>query len=168
MKTLIKFLLAIACVCMLIACSKSDDDPTTNAFKNSSVQKSQNAHDTKTVKQIVVWTTYWMPIICGGVQIDDLSGTVTVYAEYHYKDGIPMWCNYHTIGVDIISSKTSEKFTVKENDFKQNTINGEWPIYTSIHFNINGDNGSHYLGSVTLNNNTGEVSDVKTKCIASY
>jgi hypothetical protein len=119
-----------------------------------SAQKGKN-NDTYTIKVPVVWDGYWMPIVCNGDFVDYLFGTVTVYCEYHFKDGVPMWLNYHTLGEAVSTSYgsitgTGEVFTIKENDFKQNTDQGVWPRFLTIHFNLNGNKGNHYLGIVTM------------------
>jgi hypothetical protein len=128
-----------------------------------SAQNGKNTHDTKSERVVVVWPGYWQPIICDGAEVDNLTGTVTVYAEYHYKDGIPIWASYHSIG-EAKSEKTGEVFTVKENDFKQYTVQGEWPRFFTVHFNLKGDQGSHYIGTVTYDNFTGDMSVIKFIC----
>jgi hypothetical protein len=118
-------------------------------------QKGNNPTGNYSERVEVKWDGYWMPIVCDGNFVDYLYGSVTVYCEYHYVGGVPAWLNYHTIGeakstsIDNITG-SGENFTVKENDFKQVTDQGVWPRYLTIHFNLNGDLGHHYQGTVTM------------------
>jgi hypothetical protein len=115
----------------------------------------KNAKGTYSEKIAVVWESYWMPIVCNGDFVDWLFGTVTVNCEYHYENGVAAWLNYHTVGEavstdygDIVG--TGEVFTIKENDFKQMTVSGVWPRYLTFHFNLNGNMGNHYQGTVLV------------------
>jgi len=126
-----------------------------------SAQKGRTTHET------AVWTGYYMPIISNGVIIDYLTGTVTTYILTHYDKSGGEWVNYHSKGqatstdlVDdngvVLKTGTGEEFTVKENDFKQ-----DGSLFMEFHFNLIGNKGSHYLGIMSMNTQTFEMSVVK-------
>jgi hypothetical protein len=127
-----------------------------------SAQKGRTTHETS------VWSGYYMPVISSnGVVVDYLTGTVTTYIVTHYDKSGDEWVNYHSKGhatstdlVDdngvVLLSGTGEEFTVKENDFKQ-----DGSLFMEFHFNLIGNKGSHYLGIMSINTQTFEMSVVK-------
>ena len=91
-----------------------------------------------------VWDWYWQPVYCNGVQVDNLSGTVTWHAIFIHKNWVPMKSNAHYSGV-VHGDWTGENFKLSETD-KQDYITG----ILTWHFNLIGDKGSHYIGSMTI------------------
>ncbi len=91
-----------------------------------------------------VWDWYWQPVYCNGVQVDNLSGTVSWHATTIHKNWIPVKTNSHYSGV-VQGDWTGENFKLSETD-KQNYVTG----ILTWHFNLKGDKGSHYIGSMTI------------------
>lgn len=123
----------------------------TNLF----AQDKKNPNGTYSETVSIPWDGYWMPIFCDGVLTDFLFGTVTVYYTTHYMGGIALWADYHTIGEALSKDYgdikgTGEVFMVKENDFKQYFVQGNYPPFLTVHFNFIGNKGSHYQGVVTM------------------
>jgi hypothetical protein len=125
-------------------------------------QKDRTTHETS------VWTGYYMPIINSNeVVVDYLTGTVTTYVVTHFDKTGDEWVNYHSKGqaasTDLLDENgaillcgTGEDFIVKENDFKQ-----DGSLFMEFHFNLIGNRGHHYLGIMSLNTQTYEMSVVK-------
>ena len=67
----------------------------------------------------------------------------TYHVVLHYKKGILISENVHYTGV-VQSSNTTEEFKLSEVD-KVDDING----IISWHFNLIGNQGNHYIGSMT-------------------
>jgi hypothetical protein len=125
-----------------------------------SAQKDRTTHETS------VWTGYYMPVISSnGFIVDYLTGTVTTYIVTHFDKTGGEWVNYHSVGeavsTDYKDGKiklvgTGEEFVVKENDYQQ-----DGSLFMEFHFNLLGNKGSHYLGIMSLNTQTFELSVVK-------
>ena len=107
----------------------------------SIIAQSQKALDNRAVVTIEEWTDYWQPVICDGVQIDYLTGSVLQHKVYHYKDGELVKQETHTYG-EVISTG-GEVFKLNEKD-KEFVTEGSvvW------HFNLVGNQGSHYIGTM--------------------
>ena len=90
-----------------------------------------------------VWDGYWQPVYCDGVNVDNLTGTVIYHVAVHYKNGNLILENVHYSGV-VQSSNTTEEFKMSEVD-KVNNIKG----ILSWHFNLIGNQGTHYVGTIT-------------------
>ena len=108
--------------------------------------------------------------MCNGVYVDYLYGESIQYGVDHYdKDGTS-WYNYRSKGQavsidqlygDVQIIGTGEVFTIKDNAFKRDP--GEGPIETFT-FNLNGNKGSHYIGTASCSYDTWEVIVIKCEC----
>lgn len=139
MKTITKFLLALACVCLLIACSKSDDDLGTGNQQLKSAE-------TKTVVWKDVDYGYWSPVYCDGIEVDVLTGIIKANIVAHYEKGDLKWYMFKWEG-EVMSDKNQEIFVVHESDKVSIPIPGTY----TYHLNLVGNMGSHYINSGTLN-----------------
>jgi hypothetical protein len=126
-----------------------------------SAQNGKNG--TGTVSGSLVWEGYW-PIYCNGTQIDNLFGTITYHYEKHFKDGNLTWAHAAGFGEAVSTwigtPETAEVFKVQEIDNKY--MPGL--VYATIHWNIKGNKGSHYIGTALIDNNTGELTVVRAVC----
>jgi len=152
MKTITKLLLALACVILLIACSKSDEDLGVN---KQQLKSSENR--TYVYKNIDVG--YWSPVICEGVQVDILTGTIKANIVVHYENGYLKWYMYQWDG-EVTSELNQEVFVVHESDKVSIPI----PDTYTYHFNLVGSMGSHYFNSGTLNMNDWSITVDKSVC----
>lgn len=108
------------------------------------------------------WKTdgYWSPVFCGDELVDVLEGgLIRLHYVVHYtKDG------YYKFEVDQIkgevTSYTGEVFKIKETDRLYFT--DHW--YLTWNYNLIGDMGTHYIGTLTYSYWTGEITVVKTVC----
>ena len=161
MKTLTKLFLAMACVIMLIACSKSNDDPIVTGSQSS--VKSVNTKGTGTIAGDRVTDSYW-PVYCNGTQIDFLVGTITYHDVVHFKDENLTWAHAQGFGEAVSTwigtPETAEVFTVQEIDHK--FIPGQ--AFSTITWNIKGNKGSHYIGTVLMDNTTYDLTSFKAVC----
>jgi hypothetical protein len=134
MKTLTKFLIAVACAGLLFSCSKSNDQVggTTNQLKP--VEK-------KSVAAKYWDLGVWIDVFCDDAYIDGLSGSGHGEVIDHYnKDGVWQWEIMNFKGT-VTSVKTGETFTFSEQD----KINGKTlPIVWTAHDNIKGSKGTLY------------------------
>lgn len=135
MKTAIMF--GMMAFLILMGCSKAD-----NESLNANANQVKSAPQNGTVSYY--WTGgYFTPLICGGVEIDYLSGNVDWHIRDHYKDGEIVWTIYNATG-NLTSANTGEVFDINESD-KVNVAAGEY----TFHSNIIGNQGSHYILSGT-------------------
>ena len=109
-----------------------------------SAQNGKNGTGTITGTEVA---SYDQTIYCDGVLIDEIVGTIEYHYVFHLKNGVPIWAK----SVDMKSEATSlyppyEIFKVHEID------KSEWEVdCVKWHFNLIGNMGSHYIGSVTWN-----------------
>jgi hypothetical protein len=138
MKTIMKLILATACISLLFACTKEEDPLNNSSQPNSStVLKSQDAN--RSISSRYVWEGYFLEIYCGGVKIDELIGTVYSHVVWHYKNGVYIGQNEQFSGV-LTSQKTGELFKVKDIfKFEGSTWTG------GGHINLIGNKRSHYI-----------------------
>jgi hypothetical protein len=89
-------------------------------------------------------TWYWLPVYVDGVMVDELGGSVSWHVIIHYKDGNMITVFEKISDILITSSKTGEVFTGSEVD-RQYALDqlGIW------HFNLRGNQGTHYIGTLT-------------------
>jgi hypothetical protein len=107
---------------------------------------------------------YWQPVYCNGVQIDWLTGTTIYSGIEHYKDGVAIFQNYHNRG-EVASGITHEVFKVIETD-KVFQLDQNSNFTTCIwHTNLKGDQGSHYLGTMTWDLITNIITVDKFVCV---
>jgi hypothetical protein len=102
---------------------------------------------------------YWQPVYCNGVYSDTLIGKTIYEGVELVKDSVIVWQNFHNRGT-ATSIKTGEVFVVEEKD-------KQYPDVTFViwNFNLKGDQGSHYLGSMTWNWTSGEITVDKFVCV---
>jgi hypothetical protein len=134
MKTLTKFLIAVACAGLLFACSKSNDQAggTTNQLKP--IEKSSVANK--------YWDLgVWIDVFCDGKHIDALTGSGHGEVIDHMNhDGVGQWETQNFKGT-VTSVISGETFTFSEQD----KINGKTlPIIWTTHDNIKGSKGTLY------------------------
>lgn len=106
------------------------------------------------------WPSYLQPVYCNGVHIDDLYGTVTYDGVQKIdNNGNIIWQEFHNRGT-VHSTKTKEVFVVEEKD-------KQYPVTTFViwRFNLVGDQGTHYLGSMTQNWTTNDITIDKFVCV---
>lgn len=115
-------------------------------------------NDTRTV-QGWVQSSYWSPVFCGDQLVDLLEGgVIRVHYVIHYTDGLYTWETDQIKGE--VTSSTGEVFKITEVD--KTYFTDHW--YITWHYNLIGDMGSHYIGTLTYSYFTGEITVVKTEC----
>lgn len=106
--------------------------------------------------------TYWSPVYCGDQMVDNLEGG-WIRAHYVYrlfKNGDLIYKEIDQIKGEVTSDNTGEVFKIREIDKWFYT--GQW-VFT-WKYNLIGDQGSHYIGTLTINYSTGELTIGKTVC----
>ena len=127
-----------------------------------SAQNGNNGDNNKSVKISRVFN-YWQPVVCNGSEIDWLLGTTTLSGIQHFKDGVAIWEYFRNSGV-VNSTVSTEEFRVKEVD-KQYVVGNDNPYYVTWHFNLIGDQGSHYIGYMTWDLRINEMTVDKFVCV---
>jgi hypothetical protein len=132
-------------------------------FTQLSAQNGKNG--TGTVTGINYFDYMEWPVYCNGEQVDNLVGTITYHYETYFKIGIEMWSHSRGSGEAVSTWKVppeggAEVFNINEIDKK--FIPGEQ--YTIIKWNIVGNKGSHYIGTLLMDNETWELISVKAVC----
>ena len=102
----------------------------------------------------LVYTFEWQyseNVICNGIN-DILSGLVSFKETDLYKDGVLVKGNAIAYG-DLVSSNTGEIFKLRDNCKGWGDVD-EYGVFVNMawHSNIDGDNGSHYIGFYSLSN----------------
>lgn len=151
MKTLRKILVAVACICLLSACVKSDDDIVADQQLKSAINK------TEVYKNFSYG--YWSPVYCDGVMVDELTGTIKADIVAHYEQGELKWYMYKWSG-EVISGINQEVFVVHESD----KISIPIPDTYTYHLNLVGNMGSHYINFGTLNMTDWTITIDKSVC----
>jgi hypothetical protein len=125
----------------------------------SLMQASAQGHGTKTLQGWYM-SEYWSPVSCGDNVVDVLEGgSVRVHYVVHYKDGVYQWETDQLKG-EVISDLTGEVFKIREID--KTYFTDHW--YLTWHFSLVGDQGTHYIGTITYSYWTGEITFGKTVC----
>jgi len=118
----------------ILGCAKIADDPAAtpdgNQLKAAPVNGSVSYYYTG---------GYISPLVCDGVQVDEISGNVEWHVIDHYKNGVNEWSIYTPSG-SLTSKKTGEVFEIHESD----KIMWTQGIYT-FHANLVGNQGGHYI-----------------------
>ena len=86
---------------------------------------------------------YWAPLICNGVQVDEVWGEITVHCIMHYKNGKLIWM-IHKYSGSLTGQVSGEVFEIQETD----KIDLNEDTYT-FHANIRGNQNNHYILSGT-------------------
>ena len=102
---------------------------------------------------------YWTPLICDGVEVDVLEGSLDVHCVMHYENGNIVWMIMRYTGT-LTGPKTGEVFEIKEIDMSDLPKTG----IITFHSNITGDKGSHIISSATINTDTWELIWNKSVC----
>jgi hypothetical protein len=125
---------------------------------------------TKSVAFTMEWDWiggYFTPVFCPnkqGVleQVDYVTGSVTAHAVWHFVNGNKMWYNVITRGD--VEGTSGEVFTISEQDKGSWTTEGD-DLGATWHFNLKGDQGNHYLGSVTWDPGMPDLIINKAVCV---
>lgn len=106
-------------------------------------------------------STYWSPVYCDGEMVDELSGgEISVHYVFRlFKNGSVLAKEIDQIK-GTVTSCTGEVFKIRETD-KYEYING-WVL--TWHYNLIGDKGTHYIGTLTYYYKTGELIVGHTVC----
>jgi hypothetical protein len=106
-------------------------------------------------------SAYWSPVYCDGVLVDVLEGgEITVHYVFRlFKNGSVLAKEIDQIK-GTVESSSGEVFKIRETD-KYEYVDG-W-VFT-WHYNLIGDRGSHYIGTLTYYYKTGELVVGHTTC----
>jgi hypothetical protein len=115
-------------------------------------QKSMN-------KSVSHWETadYFTYVVCDGYLVDIVTGVVKVHAVTHFKDGEMVWEISQFKG-DVVG-ESGEVFKMKELDKEYAETNS-----VTWRYHLKGNEGSHYIGTLTLNMTTWRITVGKTVC----
>ncbi|HKI89643.1 MAG TPA: hypothetical protein VKA38_11495 [Draconibacterium sp.] len=105
------------------------------------------------------WTTgtYWLPVYCDGEQVDELSGgTLLIHYTRRWVPYV-IYKEIDQIKGEVTSSATGEVFKIRETDKWLGTIDSQT---ITCHFNLAGNQGTHYHGILTLDMYTFEIIDI--------
>jgi len=118
-----------------------------------SAQKNDNSSDAFWVESY-----YYTPVRCDGEFVDWVEGVFTIHVVNHYKDGVWIFQRLMIkgIGTGYLSGETF-KFNYNE---KYSNVTG----ICTWHYNLKGDDGDHYIGSMTWDYNTSTMTVNKTVC----
>ena len=108
------------------------------------------------------WTqsTYWTPVWCNGVEVDMLEGgEIRVHIVGRSFNNGKLYKQVAQLKGEI-TSESGEVFKIREIDKWYATDSH----YVTWKYNLKGDMGSHYHGTVTINRVTGEMTIGKTVC----
>lgn len=137
---------------ILLGCSKNDDDLNSDLYNKSLNTEliAKGAPETVDFSVSHYFTGgYWTPLICDGVEVGYLEGTLNVHCVMfgHYNPDYPgdlnhfvwQWMVMNYSG-SLTNQATGEIFTIKESDkWYYGTYSYTW------HSNIRGNQGSHYI-----------------------
>lgn len=105
--------------------------------------------------------TYYSPVFCDGEMVDYLEGgTIMVHYVFRmFKNGDVLAKEIDQIKGEVMSS-SGETFIVREID--KLSYENSWVL--TWHYNLIGDRGTHYTGTLTYNYGTGELTVGNTTC----
>lgn len=105
--------------------------------------------------------TYYSPVFCDGVMVDYLEGgTILVHFVFRmFKNGKLLAKEIDQIKGEVLSS-SGETFTIRETD--KYVYEDNWVL--TWHYNLVGDRGTHYTGTLTYDYGTGELTVGNTTC----
>jgi len=163
MKTLTKLLLAMACVCLLIACSKSDDNQgvATNQLKSTGEPDNTNPGTGTYVYDFFVDGMYaHIPVYCNGELVDWVTGGFyTLGVRDHYQKGELTWEYVKSHKLILTSDNTGEIFT--NNGIERYRVRQGMDI---LNANMKGNMGSHYIQKIWTDWETWTLVDVQSVC----
>jgi hypothetical protein len=120
------------------------------------------AYGQKKDKQAVQgWTTseYWSPVVCDNQMVDLLTGgSIRVHYVVHLNDKAKFYEIDQIKGE--VTSETGEVFRIRETD--KYFFTDHW--YLVWRYNLIGDQGTHYIGTLTYSYWTGTITVGKTVC----
>ncbi|MDU8885609.1 hypothetical protein RXV94_05520 [Yeosuana sp. MJ-SS3] len=123
--------------------------------------KLKSQHEAKNVEQGWFSGSYWSPIFCNGDMVDFLEGgTLRIHYVMRYEPNV-IYKEIDQIKGEVTSSLTGETFKIREIDRYLGTPDsfiGTW------HYNLIGDMGTHYIGTLTMDMNTGAITIEQTVC----
>ena len=159
MKTLLRFIFAIACISLILACSKSNDDPV--AATSPQTLKKVNAAGTGTVVSDFQEQSMSLPIFCDGYPVDVVtsSDNFIMLARDHYQDGDHLWWINSLKSIVFTSQKSGEIF--KMEGWEKTVISDG---FDQLHFTLVGDKGSHYSCQMTADIENSQVFEVRSVC----
>lgn len=103
--------------------------------------------------------SYWSPVYCGDNLVDELmGGTIRVHYVVH-NTGDTRFYEIDKLKGEV-TSQTGEVFQIRETDVYYFT--DHW--YLVWHYNLIGDRGNHYIGTLTYSYWTGVITVGKTVC----
>lgn len=123
------------------------------ALMSVSAQK----NDSKS-EQFWVKAYYYTPVFCDGNWIDRVEGDLIIHVVNHYKNGEWVWQNLQ-INCEATGMLSGEKFKFHMTE-KYSSVTG----ISNWRYNMKGDMGSHFIGSMTYNYSNGEFTINKTVC----
>ena len=107
--------------------------------------------------------TYWTPVYCGEQLIDELSGgEIIIHVVVHRKDGKRVWRTDQIRGEVTSFKQPYEVFEIVEMD-KNDFVDNNFSTVT-WKYNLKGNMGNHYIGTLTYDYNTGEITVGPTIC----
>jgi hypothetical protein len=115
----------------------------------------------------IPWGT---PVMCGGQQADFLVGTINAHIVISVKNWVKQASNERYFGGDFSSTNplSTEVFKFMEKDHVMDIyfVEGDPMPYgtDTFHFNIIGNEGSHYVGIGLLDIHTQSVTIIKANC----
>jgi hypothetical protein len=117
----------------------------------------------------IPWGT---PVMCDGQQVDILVGTINSHQVISFKNGVLKGANERYVGGDFrsINPNSTEVFKFMEKDHAMDLyfveVDGDPQLCgtDTFHFNIIGNEGSHYEGIGVLDIQTQSVTIIKANC----
>jgi len=127
-------------------------------FSTIIMAQSQKGLDNRTTKIEFTWNGYWQPLICNGSDVGFLAGPVETRWIVIQKDGIPV--KIHAIISGKVEATWGEVFKIHEKDVAVPDFDGT--VY--FHFNLKGNQGSHYVGRMIWDPGTSSLIVEKAIC----
>lgn len=126
------------------------------AFTTISAQEKSNG-----ASQGWMESSYWSPVFCDGELVDVLEGGEIMihYVFKTFKKGFPVAKEIDSIKGWVIS-QSGETFKIRETDKYYRT--DYWVV--TWHYNLIGDQGTHYTGTLTYDYSTGTISVGHSTC----
>jgi len=136
-------------------------------FLLSGIGFAQLSAQTKTVNFPAEQQNLYVPVDCYDkkqdkfVLADELVGTLYYHILNHYKDGVWVWQMGPCKG-EFTSLITQEVFTISDLDKNRDPDPANWTVY--YHYNLKGNQGSHYIGYAVFKLNDFSVTTLRATC----